>query len=618
MKNKLVIIGITLVLLTVGLSGCTDEKADLFKITGTAVLPDLDITYSNNLPAGGLQGIYLMDLSFNLLANYTSGPSYSFSVKPNKSYVLIASYGGGQAIAAVTPTITGDLVQNISINTELAEDLIQATEHATDSLEPSNLSRPLTDLLADAYKEVANLNAFYDDRNTNRSADRVADAIHALIMDKLNKGSGVFPEDLNEVTIRAYGGGLDGIRSLSDMLNNPKPPLNSVFTFTRYNSQKEVDCGMSDLENKRWDYLGNGVDPDIAAGGTSVVFTDLTSTMWNETNYVWGVYKKILYSTADPILLTPINIDCSWPSWSPDETKIAFTGRYPDENESELPNNLFVINADGSGLKQLTYYDYYNPVIGDYTGVNFPSWSPNGSEIIFNLNIITINSGGDYWINKSLEIINADGTNQRTFLDGTLASFTYLSSPSWSPDGSHIVFDGVAKGEDDYEIFLVRSNLSMNNFNLSDISYLTYNTANDSAPSWSTDGRFIIFTSNREGEIGTLPGIKDLNPIYVINSYNGEVVADLGDFTKAGFYFCPSFTATELALKAVEGVQTDDNGNVVVNPGSDPRCSDTPSEPLYQAIIPVANSMGMNFNCPSWSEPYSYGGDYHYSWSPWG
>lgn len=69
MKKQLIIIGLTLVLLTVGLNGCTTNKKSNFKITGTAVLPELDVTYSNNLSGGGLRGIYLCDLSLNVIAS---------------------------------------------------------------------------------------------------------------------------------------------------------------------------------------------------------------------------------------------------------------------------------------------------------------------------------------------------------------------------------------------------------------------------------------------------------------------------------------------------------------------------------------------------------------------
>jgi hypothetical protein len=575
------------------------------RITGNAIFPDLSISYENNLPGGGLYGVYLYDLSWNELANDTdTNPSYSFSVELNKAYILVAYYNGGQAIAAVTPTITDDMVQNISIDTEVAMSLIVATEQPSGNLESTSLSRPLDDLLEDANQEVIRLNAFYQDRNNNRTADRIADAVHALTLDKLSQGSGVSFAELNEATIRAYGGGLQGIRSLSDMLSNPKPPLNPHFTFTRYNSNEEVDFGMSDLDTKRWDYIGYGWFPHITPGGTAVVYVGPTSSLMNETRPVRGVYKKVLGSTVDPILLTPLNIDCLSASWSPDETKVAFSGRYFDpgpasKDFSYEPYNIFIMNSDGSDPTQLT--NYAGPLI--YTeireeqGAMNPSWSPDGSEIIFQTLCITENPDMTVSIVNSLEKINANGTNQRTFLDGVSTGFRGPVWPSWSPDGSKILFCARPPGQDDYEIIVVSSDLEQDDT----AHILTGNTAEDYWPAWSYDGRFIIFSSNREGEVGTLPGQRYLDPFYVINSYTKEVVADLGDFTNAGYYFGPRFTATEAVFSTIEGVDTDEYGNAVIDTGSDKRYNnDHSSYNYYREIIPVANTMGITFACTSW------------------
>lgn len=570
------------------------------RITGAAILPDLYINYTNDLPGGGLYGIFLSDLSYNVLANDTdTDPSYSFSVEPNRAYVLTALYNGGQGFAAVTPTISGDLVQNISIDTEVAMDLIIATEKAMDNLEPTSLSRPLDDLLADANQEVANLNAFYEDRNKNRNADRIADAIHALTMDKLNKGEGVSSEDLDEATIRAYGGGLQGIRSLSDMLANPKPPLNPEFTFTRYNSKMEKDFGMSDLETKRWDYLGTGIFPHITTGGTAVLYIGPTSTFRDETHYLIGVYKKVLGSTGDPILLTPLNIDCLAASWSPDETKIAFVARDIEPDASTQPFNLFVMDADGSNLAQLTYCPepLLRTDVWPTQGADYPSWSPNGSEIIFNILRVTseIDATHFYCID-ALYKINADGTNMHNFFDRVDTGYSFIECPSWSPDGSRILFDARPPGENDAEIIVIPSDFKLGD----NITILTQNDADDVLPSWSYDGRFIIFSSIREGETGTLPGVQYLYPFYVINSYTEEVVADFGDFADAGCYYGPRFTAIEAVFKAKEGVATDEYGNAIIS-GFDNRCADDPSiNTYYREIIPAANEAGIDYYIPDW------------------
>jgi hypothetical protein len=569
------------------------------RITGNAILPELSITYENGLPGGGLYGVFLFDLSFNELANDTDADSsFSFSVESNKAYILVAYYNGGQSLAAVTPTITDDLVQNISIDTEVAMNLIVATEQAMD-LEPTSLSRPLNDLLADANQEVAYLNAFYEDRNNNRNADRIADAVHALTLDKLNRGTGVKIEELNEATIRAYGGGLQGIRSLSAMLNQPNPPLNPHFTFTRYNSNNEVDFGMSDLETKRWDYLGLGIFPHITTGGTAVVFSGPTSAQIDETSYVMGVYKKVLGSAEDPVLLTPLNIDCLGASWSPDETKIAFSGRYVDPDGSMRPFNIFVMNSDGSDLTQLTDYSWslIGTEIRELQGAMNPSWSPDGSEIIFETFYITLTTDMELTGVSLLEKINADGTNKQTILDGWATGFNAIGNPSWSPDGSRILFHARPPGQDDFEVIVIPSNFKEGDY----AQLLTRNTADDYYPSWSYDGRFIIFSSDREGEKGTLPEVEDLDPFYVINSYTGEVVADFGDFTEAGYYFGPRFTAIEAVFKAVEGVDTDEFGNAIVASGSDKRYNDDHSSyNYYREIIPAANTVGITFSTTSW------------------
>lgn len=578
------------------------------KITGTATLPDLDVKYVNGLPGGGLYGIFLLDLSYNMLANETDAStlannSFDFSVQANKAYILTAVYNGGQAISALTPTVVDDVVQNVSVDTEVAMDLIVATEHAMANLEPASLSRPLDKLLVDANQEVAYLNAFYEDRNNNRNADRIADAVRALTMDKLNQGSSVSVTDLNEATIRAYGGGLQGICSLSDMLSNPETPLNPEFAFTRFNHNDQYDFGMSDLKNKRWDEIGaDGWYPDITTGGTKIVFVG-GSGVYNSSAAL-SICKETLTSTGNGsvTVLTPPDLYCEMPSWSPDETKIAFSGVLEADVITQ-PLNIFVVDADGSNLKQLTHFTgpLANPNASDSQGAMWPSWSPDGSEIIFSTYYSTINStGGISWFSR-LEKINADGTNQRTFFDWSSTGYDGILCPSWSPDGSRIVFCASPPGDENEEIIV-----ASNDFKLGDnVTILTANAGNNWFPSWSCDGRFIIFSSDQKNESGTPTGGGSLlEPFYVINSYTGASVVDFGDFASAGNYFRPRFTETEAVLSAVQGAPRDSSGNVIINPGSDARVNDSHNiNSYYQVIIPAANQMGIDFSLPSWDGP---------------
>ncbi len=57
------------------------------------------------------------------------------------------------------------------------------------------------------------------------------------------------------------------------------------------------------------------------------------------------------------------------PAWSPDGKQIVIN--------SALPRDIYVINADGTGLAQLTFHP---------ANEANPDWSPDGRRIAFNSN----------------------------------------------------------------------------------------------------------------------------------------------------------------------------------------------------------------------------------------
>jgi hypothetical protein len=588
-----------------GLPGMAPPPPQPYTISGSPILPDLEVD------DGGLSAVGLYDLSFNLLDSDTdTDPSYRFAVQPGNAYILIVSYNNGQSFAAVTPTITQDLVQDITLDTEVAMNLIMATEQVTTDLEPSSLSRPLDDLLEDANQMVSNLNEFLADRNDvdarlNRPADRIADAVRSITLHRLNSWTGVITSDLSEWMIRAFGGGLEGIRSLSDMVSNPLTPLNPHFAFTRYNSSNEVDMVISDLRADRWDIIvGPAMLPHIVTGGDQVVYVAPNGTV-NAGGYnIFGVYRKTLGSTDAPELLTPVNLGCQTPSLSPDQTRIVFSGRYVDltsdtDTIEGPPFNLFVMDADGGNLTQITFdADIFPEYNGTYDGALWPSWSPDGSELVFSHAMFAAELSV---AEDRLEKIRPDGSDRRIFFDRMTTGYDYPGAPKWSPDGREIVFQvSPPDAEGGPEIMVVASDFDIEENPTGWI--FTDNVARDTNPDWSYDMRFIIFNSNRGGETGTLPGVSDLMPIYIMNNYTGDIVDELGDFTNAGFYYAPRFTGTETAFSVVEGQDTDEQGDAVIDPNEDTRTSDDHSSyNYYRETIPVANTIpNYNFGVTSW------------------
>ncbi len=117
------------------------------------------------------------------------------------------------------------------------------------------------------------------------------------------------------------------------------------------------------------------------------------------------------------------------PAWSPDGKKIAFS-RFANRLAHDDPiHHLFVINADGTGERQLTE--------GDVRDLS-PAWSPDGERIVFSRHnletdpqLSTYDTRDEY-----LVVIDADGSNELALTRGGTAE----DEPRWSPDGELIAY----------------------------------------------------------------------------------------------------------------------------------------------------------------------------------
>jgi TolB protein len=207
------------------------------------------------------------------------------------------------------------------------------------------------------------------------------------------------------------------------------------------------------------------------------------------------------------------------PAWSPDGRAIAFVQecmpRPGDPRWRCGATYLYVVNADGSGLRRLTtvrghaltpswsadrktirYGGYLVNADGSgrkklhesriWTGRNIALdgvWSPDGQRIAA---VSVANSPARARPTKlGLWVTNADGSNARR-----VAAKATEGDPAWSPDGRRIAFRGLGIG--------VNSDLYVVNADGSGLRRLTRNAAKLRWFAWSPDGRTIAFLRNGE------------------------------------------------------------------------------------------------------------------------
>ena len=148
-------------------------------------------------------------------------------------------------------------------------------------------------------------------------------------------------------------------------------------------------------------------------------------------------------------------------AWHPDSRKLAVT------LSRDGSPDIYLVDIRGKVIKRLTW--------GRSINIS-PSWSPDGQHLVF----VSDRAGA-----PQIYILNAgSGSVRRLTFSGT-----YNTDPQWSPRGDKIVYCSRVNGK--FQIFTIPAAGG-------EPEQLTFAGSNEN-PSWSPDGRQILFSSTRDG-----------------------------------------------------------------------------------------------------------------------
>ena len=253
----------------------------------------------------------------------------------------------------------------------------------------------------------------------------------------------------NEIIFR-LGGGVAGIAE------------SKIYFVSDRGGHKEIWVMDYDGSNQHQvTHIGSiSLSPRISPDGSRLAFSSLNKSGWEILMFSLDLNRTVSFPRMGGTNLSP--------AWSPDGTRLAFASSRGGES------NIYIADQAGGNLHRLT--SDHGPDVG-------PTFNrKTGAQIAF----VSGRTGL-----PQIYTMEADGTNAQRVTDQG-----YAVSPNWAPNGQFLTFSwfrkygpGAPGGNDIYLMDIASKQWVQ----------LTHDGGRNDFPSWSPDGRHIVFQSSRSG-----------------------------------------------------------------------------------------------------------------------
>jgi TolB protein len=246
----------------------------------------------------------------------------------------------------------------------------------------------------------------------------------------------------------------------------PKENKQNIYriAFSSSKDGKSYDIYLVDLSNHEIVKLtneGKNYNPVSSPDGKYIAFESERDSANQRQIYIMNS------DGTNHVRVTTLGTDNHFAAWSPDSKQISFTSNL-NNNSSPQIHIVQTSNPNPIKLSRTTSTDGYS------------AWSKDGKKIAFVSHL-----------GESKHEITLMPTDNSSFV--TLTDFGYIADfLACSPDGGQIAFVSNTENFTKYQIYII-------DLASQDATMLT-DKGNNYSPEWSSNGKYIAFSSTRDGD----------------------------------------------------------------------------------------------------------------------